>query len=105
MFIGGGAEVGRYYVGYVYAVEVLPRRFSHIGGIIIFIGMAMTKICICMFFWNAPKELRNWHYLMYMSLIYVSISIFMVLLYLKESARWMYDKGMAYESIDVLKYI
>jgi MFS family permease len=105
MFIGGMAEVGRYYVGYVYAVEVLPKNLSHNGGLTIFIGMAITKIGICLFFWTASKEMRNWHYLMYVSLVYISFSMFMTIYYLKESARWMYDKGMARESLEILRYI
>ena len=47
MCLGGLSEVGRYYVAYVYAVEVLPKRLNNIGGMIIFCHMSITKICIC----------------------------------------------------------
>ena len=47
MFMCGLSEVGRYYVGYVYAVEILPKRFANQAGLSIFIGMSMTKIFIC----------------------------------------------------------
>ena len=40
IFFAGISEVGRYYVAYVYGVEVLPKRLANDGGLIIFICMS-----------------------------------------------------------------
>jgi len=99
MFVNGMAEVGRYYVAYVYSVEAFPKRHNNIAGMVIFCCMSTTKVCICFFFMFGSKQLRNWHYLGYFSIGYVIFSLIMTIWYLRESSRFLFDKGKAQESV------
>jgi len=46
MFLGGISETGRYYVAYVYCVEMMPKSVQDKTGLYIFLvfGVAMTYI-------------------------------------------------------------
>lgn len=48
MFLGGISETGRYYVAYVYCVEMMPKAVQDKTGLYIFLafGFAMTYIGI-----------------------------------------------------------
>ena len=48
MFMGGISETGRYYVAYVYTVEMMPKSAQNQAGLYIFLvfGLAMTYIAI-----------------------------------------------------------
>ena len=48
MFLGGISETGRYYVAYVYCVEMMPKKVQDSTGLYIFLvfGVAMTYIAI-----------------------------------------------------------
>ena len=50
MVLGGISETGRYYVAYVYAVEILPKRLQNTGGLAIFLTFSVTKVTICTYF-------------------------------------------------------
>ena len=48
LFFGGMAETMRYYVAYVYAVEMMPKRVQNDAGLYIFLvfGFVMTYIAL-----------------------------------------------------------
>ena len=48
LFLGGISETGRYYVAYVYAVEMMPRKHQNNAGLWIFqvFGVAMSYIAL-----------------------------------------------------------
>jgi hypothetical protein len=48
LFMGGIGEVGRYYVAYVYNVEMVPQKRQNDTGLFIFLvfGFAMTYIAL-----------------------------------------------------------
>lgn len=48
--LGGVSETGRYYVAYVYAVEILPKRVQNLGGLVIFLAFGAAKIGVCTYF-------------------------------------------------------
>jgi len=50
MVLGGISESAKYYVGYVYAIEILPKRFSSFGGLTIFTCFSTAKLIICFYF-------------------------------------------------------
>lgn len=67
MFMSGLAEVGRYHVGYIYIVEMLPKRIASFGGLYCFLCMAVVKINICFYFMIFEK--KEWQALGYGALI------------------------------------
>ena len=103
MGLGGVSEVARYYVAYVYAIEILPRRFSNSGGQIIFMSFSATKIFICIYFMASP--VKEWKYLGGLSIVYALASLYMTVRTLKESPRFLYDKGEKAKTIEILQYI
>lgn len=37
LFLGGISETGRYYVAYVYCVEMMPTKYQNLSGLMIFV--------------------------------------------------------------------
>mmetsp|Transcript_28234 Transcript_28234/g.37664 ORF Transcript_28234/g.37664 Transcript_28234/m.37664 type:complete len:181 (-) Transcript_28234:911-1453(-) len=87
MFLGGVSETGRYYVAYVYCVEMMPKSVQDATGIYIFLvfGFAMTYIGLQ--FWYLTKDvyLNNW-----IALFVGLASWLTVLFWLPESPRFFY---------------
>lgn len=103
MFFSGISEVGKFFVAYVYAVEILPKTFSNIGGLICFIGMVSAKLLICAYFVFSTD--KNWLNLGYNSMLFASISLFITVSTLHESPRFLFDKGEKLKAIGILEQI
>lgn len=58
LFLGGVSETGRYYVAYVYAVEIMPKRLQNRAGLAIFISFGIAKVLICLYFMMSVS--KNW---------------------------------------------
>ena len=91
MVVGGVSESAKYYVGYVYAIEIFPKRFASFGGLAIFTCFSTAKVCICLYFMFAAK--RDWNFLAYWAMAACTISLFVTTFFLYESPRFLYDKG------------
>ena len=37
IFFGGISETGRYYVAYVYVVEMMPKKWQNLTGLLLFV--------------------------------------------------------------------
>ena len=51
LVLGGISNCGSNYVGYVYAVEVVPKKNRNFAGLFIFLGFSVMKITVCLYFW------------------------------------------------------
>jgi MFS family permease len=89
LFLGGIGEVGRYYVAYVYNVEMMPLSRQNDTGLYIFLvfGFAMTYIAIQ--FWFITK---NWRVNAAVSLFLAITSLITTIAWLPESFRFLYGK-------------
>ncbi len=89
LFLGGISETGRYYVAYVYCVEMMPKRVQDKAGLYIFLvfGVAMTYIALQ--FWFITKDcFVN----CYIALGLALASWISVALYLPESPRFLFSR-------------
>lgn len=103
MVLGGISESGRYYVGYIYAIEILPKRLASNGGLVIFTCFSTAKICICFHFWYASRG--DWDFLGYCALAASLISLAITVFFLRESPRFLYDKGRRDQALAILQHI
>ena len=89
MFLGGISETGRYYVAYVYCIEMMPEKVQDATGLYIFLvfGTAMTYIAIQFWFITKDCFVNNW-----IALVLAIISLICVTIYLPESPRYLYSK-------------
>ena len=100
LVLGGVAETGRYYVAYVYIIEIFPVRLQNGAGLGIFICFAICKVLICLFF--MLTESRNWRVCAYVALTLAALSFFLVLFFLPESPRFLFDQKKYTEATQVL---
>ena len=49
--LGGISNCGSNYVGYVYAVEVVPIKNRNFAGLFVFLCFSLMKVSVCLFFW------------------------------------------------------
>ena len=89
MFLGGISETGRYYVAYVYCIEMMPEKVQDHTGLYIFLvfGAAMTYIALQFWFITKDCFVNNW-----IALVLAIISLICVTIYLPESPRYLYSK-------------
>ena len=89
MFLGGISETGRYYVAYVYAIEMMPEKVQDATGLYIFLvfGTAMTYIAVQFWFITKDCFVNNW-----IALVLAIISLICVTIYMPESPRYLYSK-------------
>ena len=91
LILGGIGETGRYYVAYVYAVEIFPEKQRNSGGLSIFMLMAVAKIGICLYFMLSVD--KDWRMMCYMSWLFSIISLTIVFFFVQESPRFHLAKG------------
>lgn len=103
MVLGGVSETSRYYVAYVYAIEILPKRLQDYGGLCIFLLFACFKVMICLYLLNDPE--RSWKPLAYLAIMLALFSLVGTLLFLPESPRFLYSKNQLQQTTEVLKFI
>ena len=89
MFLGGIAETGRYYVAYVYCVEMMPKAVQDKTGLCIFMAFAFAMTYIGLQFWVITKDVytNNW-----IALLIALVSWFSVLIWLPESPRFLFSR-------------
>ena len=51
LFIGGVAEVGTFDIGFVYAVELVPKKHQFFTGLALFFIFALVKMFFAVYFW------------------------------------------------------
>lgn len=90
LLLGGIAETGRYYVAYVYAVEIFPKTNQEHAGLVIFTGCAFMKMIVCCYFWLSVQ--KDWKFSAIVSLVLSIISLLLTLHYLPESPRFLFAK-------------
>ena len=88
MFLGGVAETGRYYVAYVYCVEMMPKDVQDKTGLFIFLvfGFAMTYIGLQFWFITSNVYTNNW-----IALVLAILSWIMTFIWLPESPRFLFS--------------
>ena len=102
IFMGGISETGRYYVAYVYAVEMMPVQFQNNTGLWIFNVFGVAMCYIALQFWFITKFCNiN----CYISLVLSGISFFSCLLLLPESPRFLYSRKRYSEARSVIEKI
>lgn len=89
LFLGGIGEVGRYYVAYVYNVEMMPLSLQNDTGLYIFLVFGFAMSYIALQFWFLTK---NWRVNAAVSLSLVLLSLILTIAWLPESFRFLYGK-------------
>ena len=101
LFLGGISETGRYYVAYVYAVEIAPKKYQNKAGLAIFIAFSIAKVLICLYFMLSVS--KNWKVMGVIATI-LSIGSFVVTLFLlPESPRFLNGMKKYEEANSVLR--
>ena len=103
MTIGGIDEVCRYYVAYVYAVEIVKVPHGSNAGIVNFLIIGFTKVGICLGFMNA--KYKTWEPCAYTAIGLALVSLVLTLLFLKESPRWLFDRGNYKKSLSIMRHM
>lgn len=87
LVLGGIAETGRYYVAYVYAIEIMPKRVQNMAGLYIFMVFSISKVFVCLYFWLSKG--KEWKTCAYAALILATYSLIFTTIYLPESPRFL----------------
>lgn len=103
LVLGGISETGRYYVAYVYAVEIIPKRSQNIAGLTIFMMFAGCKVLICSYFFFS--ESKDWKHMAYVALTLAIYSLVATYLFLPESPKFLEGKKKFEEAFKILKRI
>ena len=103
IILGGVSETGRYYVAYVYAIEIMPERLQHISGLAIFFFMASIKIIVCLYFWTS--EAKDWKVMSYIALGCAIVSFIGTIFFMPESPRFLLKKKKFSECAKILMAI
>lgn len=89
LFFGGIGEVGRYYVAYVYNVEMMPLSLQNDTGLYIFLVFGFAMSYIALQFWFLTKD---WRVNAAVSLSLAVLSLIATIVWLPESFRFLYGK-------------
>jgi len=89
LFAGGISETGRYYVAYVYVVEMMPKDIQDQAGLYIFLvfGVAMTYIALQFWFLTKDTYVNN-----FIALGLALISLVSVSFWLPETPHYLYSR-------------
>ena len=88
MFLGGISETGRYYVAYVYIVEMMPAKVQDAFGIYIFFVFAFAMTWIALQFWFITKDVFVNNYI---ALAMAGFSWITVIFFVPESPRFLFS--------------
>ncbi|CDW88844.1 organic cation [Stylonychia lemnae] len=102
LLLGGISETGRYYVAYVYCVEMMPDKYQNLSGLLIFVVFGCLQILFSIYFWFISKE---WINLAYMGGALSIISFILTIWKLPESPRFYFSKKRFDEARVVLLHI
>ena len=58
LVLGGISKTGTSDVGYIYAVEIMPKRHRNLSGLLVFVVFAVIKVNVCLYFWLSSS--KNW---------------------------------------------
>jgi MFS family permease len=101
LVLGGISETGRYYVAYVYAVEIIPKKSQNIAGLTIFMVFAACKVMVCSYFyWSKAKD---WKHLAYTALALAGYSFIGTFFFLPESPKFLEGKKKFDEASEILR--
>lgn len=103
LVLGGISETGRYYVAYVYAIEIMPKRLQSFMGLIIFMMFAWFKIFVCIYFWQVASP--TWKTMGYVAIGFAVTSFVLTLFTLPESPRFLASKGQNDTVISILQVV
>eukprot|EP00347_Sterkiella_histriomuscorum_P011808 403371019 len=104
IFLGGISESGRYYVGFVYLQELMPKSHQTLVGLNIFLAHAFAKLFYDFYFYQITK---NWIYLSYSSIAMVLICL-ICMYWIPESPKFLISsnqKQRAKQSFDQIAQI
>ena len=89
IFMGGISETGRYYVAYVYAIEMFPTVNQNNTGLWIFNVFGVAMVYIALQFWFITKNcvVNN-----YIAQVLCLVSFVLTVVWLPESPRFLYSK-------------
>lgn len=87
LILGGVSETGRYYVAYVYAVEIMSKKAQNLAGLSIFMIFAAAKVGICLYIFISNS--KDWKYMAYTALAMASYSLITTIFFLHESPRFL----------------
>lgn len=90
LVIGGISETGRYYVAYVYAIEIMPKRLQNVFGLIVFMSFATCKVFICLYFWISAS--KDWGHMAYAAIVLAIFSFIITFIFMPESPRFLVSK-------------
>ena len=102
MFLGGISETGRYYVAYVYVVEMMPDKVQNATGLYVFLvfGFAMTYIALQFWFITKDCYVNN-----FIALALAITSLVSVSIYLPESPRFLFSNKQFEKAKAAIKQI
>lgn len=102
LFMGGISETGRYYVAYVYCVEMMPTKYQNVSGLMIFVVFGCLQIMFSIYFWFISKY---WDTLAYSGGVLTVISFIMTIWKLPESPRFYFSQKKFDQARKVLEQI
>jgi MFS family permease len=89
MFILGSIEAGRSASGYAYFIELAPERYMKLTGTLWLIMDGSTYLWLTIYYrWIA----KDWIPTIEFAVAYIFVCLLILLFYIPESPKWLYDK-------------
>lgn len=102
LFVSGVSDTAKFFVGYVYAVELMPKYFQDYTGMLIFVVMGLIQAFNALTFWFVYKD---WRINAYIAIAVSAISFVMTIISLPESPRFLHAKDKSEKTDQSLIYI
>ena len=102
MLFAGLISGGRMTVGYCYMVEMAPEKYAGMMGTAWDISESLVYIILTTYYRYINK---NWHYIIAFATLLNLIAIIIIVCFIPESPKWLYDQGKYSQCYNALNYM
>ena len=102
LFMMGVCAAGRVSVGFLYIMEMVPASARSVVGCMVGMIDCMTMIYATLYFMYISNDSVYWEYFAVCQNV---AAVSLILMYLPESPKWLFEKGRFKEAKEALMYL